>query len=178
MENFGEDFFGAEELADPYPPTSFGTPILFNAGFDLQEGLDYLAHYSPLSTTNYNTTTDFLSTEWSNATTSQNMFQHHIPQSSGDAFPTVILDSAILPSFQRPESTPQSQYNLPVQNIPSNYDQQNQTTLRKRARKAKTIPAKRWEPYEPRIRQLFVHDGLSVEDLRKTINKEFGLNAS
>jgi hypothetical protein len=47
----------------------------------------------------------------------------------------------------------------------------------KRAPKAPTISSKSWEPYERRIRELYVHGGRSIEELREIINTESGFTA-
>jgi hypothetical protein len=49
---------------------------------------------------------------------------------------------------------------------------------RKRAPKAQTMSAKSWRPCEGRLKQLYVHDGKSIRELRETVNKEFGFTAT
>jgi hypothetical protein len=49
---------------------------------------------------------------------------------------------------------------------------------RKRAPKAPTMSVKKWEPAEGRIRQLFVDEERTYEDVMDTVNKEFGFTAT
>ncbi len=66
---------------------------------------------------------------------------------------------------------------LPVKNVPESQQQQSQSLPRKRTPKVPTISAKKWVPCESRMKELYVHDRKSIEELREIINKEFGLTA-
>ena len=71
----------------------------------------------------------------------------------------------------------QSQQSLPVDNPPSSSRGISQSSARKRAPKAPTISANTWKPCESRIQQLYVQEGKSLEELRETVNREFGITA-
>ena len=47
----------------------------------------------------------------------------------------------------------------------------------KRRKKASTMSAEKWKPAETRIRQLYVKEGKSINELRAAINAEFGFEA-
>jgi hypothetical protein len=70
-----------------------------------------------------------------------------------------------------------TQDDLPVNNVPESQQQQSQSLSRKRTPKVPTISAKKWIPCESRMKEVYVHDRKSIEELREIINKEFGLTA-
>ncbi|KAH8654630.1 hypothetical protein BGZ60DRAFT_343054, partial [Tricladium varicosporioides] len=54
----------------------------------------------------------------------------------------------------------------------ANFQQQkSQLSTRKRALKAATISATNWKPHEGRIRQLYVTEKKTIEELRDIMNK-------
>ena len=67
--------------------------------------------------------------------------------------------------------------NLSQNDLRQTLHQQPQMTSRKRAPKAPTMTAKRWKPCEARIKELYVHHGKSLRELREIVNKEFSLDA-
>jgi len=178
MDAFREDLgFDAEDwFADPYLLQSFDVPAVFNATYQ-QRLVGAGGNFPPLMT-NLDETMDFVEAEQPTVSTSQIPVQIPLSQNHGDRFPVEFHHDATLQSFQRPDTVPQPQFIPSTCGLPPSQDNPIQRTLRKRAPKAVTLSAKEWEPYESRIRQLYVHDRLSVEELRKTINKEFGLGAT
>ncbi|CZR63154.1 uncharacterized protein PAC_13051 [Phialocephala subalpina] len=73
--------------------------------------------------------------------------------------------------------------NITQNNLQSNYlaryqQQPSRSLLRKRAPKAQTMSAKSWRPCEGRLKQLYVHDGKSIKELREILNREFGFTAT
>jgi len=52
-----------------------------------------------------------------------------------------------------------------------------QPITQKRAPKAPTMSAKKWEPSEVRIRQLYVCDNRPINEVREIVNNEFGFMA-
>jgi hypothetical protein len=64
-----------------------------------------------------------------------------------------------------------------LNNVPEGQQPQSQSLPRKRTPKVPTISAKKWIPCESRMKEVYVHDRKSIEELREIINKEFGLTA-
>ena len=179
MNTFSEEFgFDTEELlTNSYPPAPSSVPGFLNATYhDLQIPANPVEYY-PSSMINFSQAMEFTMSEPSMMHTSQTPFQLPLSQSSGGGPPIGFHNAAALEPFQQPETILQSQHSLSDQNFPSSQYNTNQTTADNRTPKNTTVPAKKWKPAESRIRQLYVHEGLSIDDLRKVINEEFGFNA-
>jgi len=65
-----------------------------------------------------------------------------------------------------------------ISNPTGNHQQDAHKLARKRAPKASTMSAKKWEPCENRLRQLYVNERKSIEEVREIVNKEFRLSAT
>jgi len=102
--------------------------------------------------------------------------------------PTIYVNSSFMPpdhtsvhnftSFQQNNVSSQSQNALPVLDQPFHRQQPAQILTRKRAPKAATMSAKKWKPHKNRIRQLYVSDSKSIEELGEIMNKELGITAT
>ena len=71
----------------------------------------------------------------------------------------------------------QAQNNLHMVNPPQYELQTVRSSTGKRGPKAPTMTAKKWEPSETRIRELWVHQEKSIRELREMVNEEFGFAA-
>ncbi|KAE8452639.1 hypothetical protein EG329_013898 [Mollisiaceae sp. DMI_Dod_QoI] len=102
--------------------------------------------------------------------------------------PAMYLDSSIMPldhasahdvpSFRQNDAPSHDQNLLPVLDQTFDRQQPSQYVTRKRAPKAPTMSAKKWKPHEDRIRQFYVKEGKSIEELREIMNKELGIAAT
>jgi hypothetical protein len=102
--------------------------------------------------------------------------------------PTVHMNGNIISpgsiSVQDPMSYPQNNASIWARqsasiNNPSLIQlQSDKSKTRKRAPKAPTMLAERWEASRHRIKHLYVHEGKTFKDLREIINKEFGFTAT
>lgn len=98
------------------------------------------------------------------------------------SIPASFLPIWSLPPLAAAENnlSPQNQYG---QNNAQPTDTQQQaldpaTRPRKRAPKAPTISAKKWKLHETRLKQLYVHEGKSYEEVGDILNKELGFTAT
>ena len=66
---------------------------------------------------------------------------------------------------------------LPSYDTPDIQQSASARAAQKRAPKAPTISFQSWKPYERRIRQLYVHERKSIEELQEIINAESGFTA-
>jgi hypothetical protein len=73
------------------------------------------------------------------------------------------------------DSSP-SQIAQPILNQTVNQQEPAQVLTNKRAQKASTMSAKRWAPHKNRIRQLYVSEAKSLEELREIMNTELGIS--
>ena len=80
--------------------------------------------------------------------------------------------------FPQNNVSPQNKHELPVLDQPFNRQRLAQFPTRKRAPKAPTISAKNWASHQDRIRQLYVSEGKSIEELREIMNQELGITAT
>jgi len=78
--------------------------------------------------------------------------------------------------FLEQNNSSRSQIAPPILNQPVNQQQPAQVSTNKRAQKASTMSAKRWAPHKNRIRQLYVSEAKSLEELREVMNRELGIN--
>lgn len=94
----------------------------------------------------------------------------------------MALDPASAKNFlpHHKVNRPSQPYHLPLVLDPQPLfqDQTAQSSLRKRAAKAATISAEKWKPHYDRIKQLYVREGKSVEELRRIMNEELSLDAT
>jgi hypothetical protein len=70
----------------------------------------------------------------------------------------------------------QSQIAPPILDQPVNQHQPAQLSTNKRARKASTMSTMKWAPHKNRMRQLYVSEAKSLEELREVMNRELGMN--
>jgi len=70
----------------------------------------------------------------------------------------------------------QSQIAPPILDQPVNQHQPAQASTNKRARKAPTMSTMKWAPHKNRMRQLYVTEAKSLEELREVMNRELGMN--
>ncbi len=78
-------------------------------------------------------------------------------------------------------ATPSSfvtQHQLEAENLAKQSFGAAQPAPRKRAPKASTMSAKKWEPAESRIRQLFLDEERSYKEVMDIVNQEFGFTAT
>ena len=80
--------------------------------------------------------------------------------------------------YQQPINSFQNNYPLPILDQLPSRQPETQLPTQKRAPKAPTMSNKTWEPHYSRIRQLYVKEGKSFENLREILNKELGINAT
>jgi hypothetical protein len=97
---------------------------------------------------------------------------------NGDMLPPDHLPTHNFSSFRQNDVFSQSQNALPVLDQPFNQQQPAQILTRKRAPKAPTMSAKDWKPHKNRVRQLYVSQGKSIEELREIMNRELGITAT
>lgn len=70
-----------------------------------------------------------------------------------------------------------SQEILPSYDTPDIQQSASAQAAQKRAPKVPTISFQSWKPYEKRIRELYVHERKSIEELQEIINAESGFTA-
>jgi hypothetical protein len=70
----------------------------------------------------------------------------------------------------------QSQIVPSILKQPVNQHQPAEVSTNKRARKASTMSAMQWAPHKNRVRQLYVSEAKSLEELREIMNTELGIN--
>ncbi|KAH6671098.1 hypothetical protein B0J14DRAFT_595317 [Halenospora varia] len=102
--------------------------------------------------------------------------------------PTTYVNGSIMPpdqasvhnfsSFRQNNVSSQSQNALPVLDQSFNRQRPAQCLTRKRTVKAPTMSAENWKPHKNRIRQLYVSEGKSIEELREIMNKDLGITAT
>lgn len=81
-------------------------------------------------------------------------------------------------SFHQGHVSYQTQNEMLFLDAPLNGPQPAESLSRKRAPKARTMSAKDWKPHQNRIRQLYVAEGKSINELRDIMNKELGITAT
>lgn len=88
------------------------------------------------------------------------------------------------PPTQNPPTSAQNKFLSQVQDNPrvielaNSQRQTSQLSTRKRAPKAATISATNWKPHEGRIRQLYVTEKKTIEEMRDIMNKDLGMEAT
>jgi hypothetical protein len=108
----------------------------------------------------------------------QGSFEPHASHVSGSLIPCGFTPPQDWPLSQPGYIHFQAKNNLLVNDLAQSQQQSSQSLTRKRAPKAQTMSAKSWRPCEGRLKQLYVHDGKSIRELRETVNKEFGFTAT
>ena len=106
----------------------------------------------------------------SNTTTSSS----HLDQSTFG--PLTLPQNAL--SLGATTSSFVTQHQLEAENNAQQSFRAAQPATRKRAPKASTMSAKKWEPAESRIRQLFLNEERNYKEVMDIVNQEFGFTAT
>jgi hypothetical protein len=78
--------------------------------------------------------------------------------------------------FLQQNVSSQSQIAPSILDQPVNQQQPAQVSTNKRARKASTMSIMKWAPHKNRMKQLYVSEAKSLEELREVMNRELGMN--
>jgi hypothetical protein len=78
--------------------------------------------------------------------------------------------------FLQQNVSSQSQIALPILDQPVNQHQPAQASTNKRAPKTSTMSTMMWAPHKNRLRQLYVSEAKSLEELREVMNRELRMN--
>lgn len=179
MDDFGDDarFEMEEFLPHPLPQASLEPSWLYTTHIDSRSAFPLPQGFPALDEI-LNSTMDFAREE------PHAMFP---PKTSGLGS-TMYANNSIIPidhisahdflSFRQNDAPSHNQNLLPVLDQPFNRQQPSQLVIRRRAPKAPIMSAKKWKPHENRIRQLYVKEGKSIEELREIMNKELGIAAT
>lgn len=99
----------------------------------------------------------------------------HVNDDVMPPIPGLVQD---FPSIRQNNDIFQAQNDLLVNHPLQSKQQSSPSSARKRAPKAPAMSTTKWKPCENRIKQLYVHEGKSIKELREIINEEFGLKAT
>lgn len=179
MDSFGDDMRFETEEAPPHShlQTSLGPSSFYTSRIGSQHSITRPQGF-PTPDTRLNDSVDFAWTDPLAIFLSETSLLYPTIHANASIMPPDYMPAHNFLSFPQNNVSSQSQNVFPVLEQPFNQQQPAQILTRKRAPKAPTMSAKTWEPHKDRIRQLYVTERKSIEELREMMNKELGITAT